>query len=212
MVRALPILAVGVLLAAAPEQHGQAGPIPVPRLKPSLDDLANFAQMPVTARAAMLQALADRLAARLALEPEDVDAWLRLGQARLSLDQRAAAVEAFEQAAALSPTSPSVLKAYAAALVGPPDPASGLRIMNPRALSVYRRISRLDPADPEPYWYVGLFALQIGDHAEAVRQWQVLLQMLDPADPDHAALQARLKDLAPSTPVLPQVETTLEAP
>lgn len=213
MMRMLPVLAAGALLTA-PEQSPQATPIPVPRPKPSLDELANFAQMPASARAAMLQALADRLAERLVQEPEDVDAWLRLGQARLSLDQEAAAVAAFERAVALSPGSPSVLKAYAEALLGEPDPATGMPRMSPQILSIYRRVSRLDPTDPEPYWYVGLFALQIGDRAEAARQWQTLLQMLDPADPTYAAVAARLERLTnrPAAVVDSPADPPLEAP
>lgn len=52
-------------------------------------------------RAAMIRGMVDRLAERLRDSPEDIEGWLRLGRARDVLNERPAAITAYEKALAL---------------------------------------------------------------------------------------------------------------
>ncbi len=54
-------------------------------------------------RAAMIRGMVDRLAERLRDAPEDIEGWLRLGRAREVLNERPAAITAYEKALTLLP-------------------------------------------------------------------------------------------------------------
>ncbi len=176
--------------------------VPLPRFKPSFEERANFAEMSVAARRAVLRAVAEGLSARLANDAEDVEAWLRLGQVRMSLGERAAAVEAYERAVALKPRSPSVLRAYASSLLGGDDPLTRAPRVSAAAAALYLRLAELAPADPEPHWYLGLAALQAGAPDRAALHWRRVLALLGPEDPGRALFEARLE----------QIEAELTAP
>jgi cytochrome c-type biogenesis protein CcmH len=197
MMRTLPLVAAGLLLIAAPDGPPGASAIPIPRLKPSIEELANFAEMPDTARRAMVEASATHLVERLAQGPDDVDGWLRLAQARTALGEHGQAILAFERAVALAPESPSVLRPYARALLGPAEAATGVPRVTAPALALYRRLARIAPDDPEPYWYLGLAAFQAGDVQATARWWQAVLDRLEPDHPDYAPVRARLQSLRP---------------
>jgi len=187
------LLALLAVVAAA--VAGAQGVAPVPRFKPSLEERANFALMSARARALMLRAVVEGLERELAEDPEDVEAWLRLGQARLALGRHEAAQGAFEQAVTLRPGSPSVLRTWASSLLGEPEPATGAPAVGADAAEVFRRLARLVPGDPEPHWYLGLAAVQAGAPREALGHWRTMLDLLDPEHPDYARIEARLEAL-----------------
>lgn len=187
------LVLVGVTLAAAPGVPDAAGPIPVPRFKPTLDELSNFAEMPADARSAMLRALALRLDARLEEKPDDVEGWLRLARTRAALGERAAALDAFDRALALAPTSPGILRAYAQTLV-----ASGrgeAPVVSADAVALFRRLAVLEPRDPEPHWYLGLAAEQSGDPERAETHWLRALALLRADSPEATRVMRRIEGL-----------------
>ncbi|MFQ6018161.1 MAG: c-type cytochrome biogenesis protein CcmI [Kiloniellaceae bacterium] len=68
---------------------------------PSAADIEAAARMSPEARAALIRAMVERLAARLEAQPEDFDGWLRLARAYSVLGEPAAAERALDRAARL---------------------------------------------------------------------------------------------------------------
>lgn len=65
---------------------------------PSADDVANAQDMSDEERQAFIQSMVQRLATRLEEEPNDLDGWMRLGNAYTVLGNNAQAITAFERA------------------------------------------------------------------------------------------------------------------
>ena len=70
--------------------------------KPTREDLAAASEMSVEDRAAFIRSMVDGLASRLAEDPDDLDGWLRLGNAYRVLGETDKARQAFETAEALA--------------------------------------------------------------------------------------------------------------
>ncbi len=66
-------------------------------------------------RRAMIDAMVERLAARLAAQPDDVDGWARLGRSYMVLKEPDKAREAYARAVKLRPDDPALKEALAAA-------------------------------------------------------------------------------------------------
>lgn len=67
---------------------------------PTADQLASASKLTPTQQDEMARGMVDRLAARLAANPQDADGWLRLMRARMVLNDRAGAVRALTTARA----------------------------------------------------------------------------------------------------------------
>jgi cytochrome c-type biogenesis protein CcmH len=84
-----------MLLKDLPEAHMAArNGLP----QPSAEDQAAMAELPPEERNAQIRGMVDRLAARLADDPSDVDGWLNLARSRTVLGEREAARMAYERA------------------------------------------------------------------------------------------------------------------
>ena len=81
--------------------------------------LAEVQDMTEEDREAAIRTMVDGLAARLEVEPEDLEGWLRLGQARAVLGEGAEARAAYERALALMPRDDPRRAQVAAALEAP---------------------------------------------------------------------------------------------
>jgi cytochrome c-type biogenesis protein CcmH len=162
---------------------------------PSAADMERFRQMSPEERDAAIRGMVADLEARLEESGGDAQGWARLGHVRQVLGEPAKARAAWEKAVALSPQDPQILKGYAASLLGPEDPQTMLPEVDDRAEEVYRRLASLRPDDPEPFWYLGIHALQRGAVAEARANWEKVLAKLDPTHPDYASIKARLDAL-----------------
>ncbi len=93
--------------AAAPAPAAEAVP------GPSAGDVAAAAQMSPDDRAAMIKAMVQRLADRLAHEPGDVDGWMRLGRAYAVLGEPQKSLDAYRHAAEADPKRADARAAYA---------------------------------------------------------------------------------------------------
>ncbi|SEI41555.1 cytochrome c-type biogenesis protein CcmH [Cribrihabitans marinus] len=87
------------LAAFAPMAGGAPGP--------TRDDVAAASEMSEDDRAAFIRSMVDRLADRLAEDPDDLDGWLRLGNAYGVLGEADKAREAYEAADELAADLPS---------------------------------------------------------------------------------------------------------
>ena len=185
--------------APAPQATARA-PAPAPPAGapgPTADDVAAAADMSEGERGEFIRSMVQRLADRLAEEPDDFDGWMRLGRAYGVLNDQAKAAEAFARAAALRPTDPAPLEQQAMALLreaqpGTPPPAA--------AIAVLERLSVLAPDNPRVLWYLGLADVQDGRIESAISRWQRLRAYMPPdseqrrsLDAGIARLQARLE-------------------
>jgi len=86
-------------LLAVLQQRETAPPVAAPRSGgPSAEDVRNAAGMTPSDRAAMVQAMVDRLASRLAQSPRDADGWIKLMRSRKVLGDTEAAEQTFRLA------------------------------------------------------------------------------------------------------------------
>jgi cytochrome c-type biogenesis protein CcmH len=161
-----------------------------------MEDTARAAGIPMPSaadRAAIVQAMVAKLAARLAKEPEDAAGWARLGRSYAVLGQGEAAADAYEKAAALKPAEPLLKLAAAEALMTglkPEDP------LPPRAMSLLREIEVTLPEEPAVLWYLGLAAARDRQVEQARDYWTRLSKLLPPDGEDAKMVRAALGALA----------------
>ena len=175
----------------------ELAPPAAPARGPGAGDVARAAEMSPEARAAMVRSMVDGLAARLEDEPGDLEGWLRLARARMVLGEPDAAFLAYERARALEPDDAEIVKAYADARLVPPAEPDGMPEVTEAAAALDAQAAALAPTDPEPHWYLGLHALQLGDRAQALEHWRKVLALLDPEHPDYDLLRGQLEAIAP---------------
>lgn len=162
---------------------------------PSEEEVAQAGAMAPEERQAFIRGMVDKLQARLDADGSDVEGWLRLAQSRLVLNEPERARAAFERGLALHPDDPSLLKGFAASLLGPARADTGLPEIGDRAAELYGKVASVTPDDPEPWWYLGVRALQEGRRDEARSSWGKVLTRLDPKRPEYAAIKQRLDQL-----------------
>lgn len=179
------------------QEVAKQGGVPVPKLAdgkppaapgPDAQAMAAAAQMPEGDRKAMIAAMVEKLAARLAATPSDLHGWLRLGRAYTVMDERAKAIDAYEHAAALQPNDPQIKLLIAQMLLtglSPSDP------FPPRAVALLREVQLLTPDEPAVLWYLGVEAVHTGHREDARRYWTQLLAKL-PAGGDAEMVKAAL--------------------
>jgi cytochrome c-type biogenesis protein CcmH len=125
----------------------------------------------------------------------DPEGWLRLAQSRLVLGEDDRARATFEKALSLHPNDPELVKGYAGTLVGPVRGDTGLPEIGDRAAELFTKAAGLRPDDPEPWYYLGIRALQDGRKDEARTAWQKVLAHLDPSQPAYRSIKSRLDGL-----------------
>jgi cytochrome c-type biogenesis protein CcmH len=127
------------------------------------------------AQMAQIHSMVAKLAEEMKSRPDDLEGWLRLGRSYAVLGQPDDAAAAFAQAERLKPDDPAVLLAEAQALM------AGHALTEPisdQAVALLRRVSAIDAGNPAAMWYLGLYAAQQGNFAEARENWQKLMAAL----------------------------------
>lgn len=92
---------------AGPLSGGNLLPPAAPAPGPTAEDVAAAGQMTAEDRQAMIRGMVDRLAARLADDPNDADGWVRLIRSRLVLGEPDRAAEALRDARAAFAADPA---------------------------------------------------------------------------------------------------------
>jgi len=182
---------LGVDLATALPEGGAAQPAP----GPTDQDVAAAGQMSPGDRTAMIRGMVDRLAERLAQEPDDHAGWLRLGKSYGVLGEKQKAAEAYGRAAALAPDDIETLLALAAASV---EASGGGAELPANVAALYRRILSLDPDNPQALWFSGVADAQAGDRIAAAKKWQALLARIPSDAPQYDEIKRRIEDLLKS--------------
>lgn len=158
---AIPVLA-GLLYwhLGTPQGIGAAK-----RATPSAEDLT----------VEQFQQMTEKLAARMASNPDDAQGWMMLGRAYKALQRFPEAVKALQEANKRKPGDAQVLVEYAEALAQVNGKLDG----EPRAL--LEQALKIAPDDPRALTMAGGAAFEAGDYATAVARWEHLSKLV-PAD------------------------------
>jgi cytochrome c-type biogenesis protein CcmH len=144
---------------------------------PTAADVEVAQSLPQDQRLAMIRSMVDRLASRLETTPDDFDGWQRLARSYRVLGEKRQAAAAAERAAALRPSSETLLEAARAvfAAEGAEDPRVKLP---PSFVTLLQRVLSLDPDEPDALWYLGLAQAQENDPKGASEYWRRLAASL----------------------------------
>ncbi|MCE2483723.1 MAG: c-type cytochrome biogenesis protein CcmI, partial [Alphaproteobacteria bacterium] len=173
-----------------------------------------FAERPEAAAATAVATLSEpveRLAARLADDPDDLEGWLLLGRSYLVLQRFGDAADALRQAAALSGGDPEILAMLGEAIVW----ASGGRVV-PEAVDIFARVLEMRPDDPAARYHLALGRAQAGAVREAYEMWRALAADTPADAPWRGDLEALIRQAAEVLGVegdaLPRAPAAAEAP
>lgn len=150
----------------------------------AVDSATGVAPTPNANVPPMVLAMVGKLEDRLRANPNDADGWSRLGRSYLVLERRADALTAYRKAFDLAPGNPQVLAEYAWLVFSAhPDDTSGL------AHDLYVQLNKLDPANPDALWFLGLARYRDRDVKGALDYWQRLARLLPKESPEAAELE-----------------------
>jgi len=166
-------------------------PPPVSAPGPSAEDMARAATMSPAERSAFIDSMVAGLAARLKDHPEDVDGWLRLGNAYDKLGKPEDALAAWREAAMRAPDRLDAQTAFAAAAAAKAEQGP----LPAEFEATVARIQKLAPDNPLALYCTGLIAVAHGDKAAARSAWQKLLPLMPTGSPQRQQLEARIAAL-----------------
>lgn len=118
------------------------------------------------------------LAARLERQPDDLGGWKMLGRSYMTLNDFAAAADAFERAVELE----SAQNAQTLVDLGVALAQQGGQRLSPRTVSVFENAIALEPNHPEALFWSGIGAFNRGDSALAADRWERLLATNPPPE------------------------------
>jgi cytochrome c-type biogenesis protein CcmH len=136
-----------------------------------------------------LNALVDRLAAKMRENPEDAEGWKLLGRSYSALGKLPEALQAYAQAVQRKPRDPDLLADMADVLASTrPERLQG----EPEKLVL--RALEIDPQNLKALALAGTAAFDRKDFNGAVRYWQRMLPLVDPASEDARTIQASIAE------------------
>lgn len=127
--------------------------------------------------AAQMNAMVDRLAARLQASPQDAEGWAMLGRSYIVLSRQSEALKAYARALNLNPKDADLLADYADALA---TSRGGNLAGEP--MQLVERALKAEPHHPKALALAGTHAYKRGDYKAAVRYWQQLADFGKPDD------------------------------
>ena len=131
-----------------------------------------------------IQAMSEKLAARMKDTPDDVEGWRMLGRTQMALEQPAQAAQAYQRVVQLRPKDAGALADYADALA-----VRNGRELKGEPTQLIEQALKLDPAHMKALILAGTAAFNRGDFAKAVAYWDRAGQVGPPDNP--MAQQAR---------------------
>lgn len=188
-------IALAPLREAAREEMAQIAPqgaTGAPSRGPSRADIEAAQQMSPEERAAFVQGMVERLAARLKEQPQDEEGWQQLARAYGVQGETEKALAVYEEALAHFPDSVPLLTGYAMALFPPGTPEAE---MPDSFMAVMRRLQALDENNPQALFFLGNEAARKGDTATARRLWMQLREMAPADSPLRAQIDRRIEAL-----------------
>ena len=167
---------------AAPPDQTQRGP--------TAEDVAAAEEMTPEDRAEMIRGMVDRLAGRMAENPDDFQGWLRLANAYMVLQEPAKAADALDGALKLQPGNVGLLIQYAEVRI-----AAKKGEIDEVALKALNRANDRQSGNPQVLWRLGQAAAASGDKEAARAMWNEIMPKLLTADPLKAEVQKALDSL-----------------
>jgi cytochrome c-type biogenesis protein CcmH len=156
---AVPLLALGIYLVAG-----------TPRA---------LSPQPAMPDDAQIEAMVNRLAAKLRENPEDVEGWKLLGRSYTVLGRFDQAVAAYAKAAERAPRDPELLADFADALAM----VHGQRLAGEPERLVQRALE-IDPSNLKALALAGTAAYERRDYAKAAELWSRMLPLVPPGSED----------------------------
>ncbi|SDW37024.1 c-type cytochrome biogenesis protein CcmI [Thiocapsa roseopersicina] len=136
-----------------------------------------------------LEVLVERLAERLAEDPNNVDGWLMIGRTYFTMRRPEQALEAVSRAYALAPERPDVMLAYAEALA-----ANSNNSLEGEPAALIEQVLKADPDNVSARWLSGMLYYQRGQFTAAATAWQRILDEMDPASEDAADMREMITE------------------
>ncbi len=148
-----------------------------------------------------VEAMVDKLVARLEKEPDNAEGWVILARTYYSMNRYPEATKAFDRAVALVPDSADLLADYADAL----GAAQGNTLAG-KPMELVERALKIDPTHWKALALAGTAAFDRKDYKTAVELWERLKKTVPPTSPiagsiDNSIAEARaLGGMKPATP------------
>ena len=156
-----------------------------PQKEPAVDPTANSSQP------SDLNRLADKLAKKLAAEPDNIGGWMLLGRTYMTLDRWQDAAGAYARAHTLFPDGPNVAASYAEALY-----MASNRSFNPQSKALLQASLKANPRDAKSLFYWGLAQATDNQHEDALQTWTDLRAISQPDAPWIPSLIRRMTESA----------------
>jgi cytochrome c-type biogenesis protein CcmH len=145
------------------------------------------------ANARQLEAMLERLAARLRERPDDAEGWKLLGRSQSVLGRHDEAAAAYARAAVLQPRDAQVLADLADALAMSRGQRGEMTLQGEPEKLVLRALE-LDAQNLKALALAGTAAFERKDFAAAVRYWQRMLPLVAPGSEDARSIQASIEE------------------
>ncbi len=136
-----------------------------------------------------LEGMVQKLADRLAKNPDDVQGWRMLGRSYSVMGRFAEAATALSKAAAQAPRDPQLLADLADALAM----ARG-QSMNGEPEELVLRALQIDPNNLKALALAGTAAFDRKDYASAARHWERMLPLVEAGSEDARTIQANVDE------------------
>jgi len=159
---------------------------------PEAVDLKNNASAHIgtstTQQAASIEAMAEKLRARLQAQPDDVNGWLMLARTYQAMGRDQQSVDILATVYQQTKDNPDVLVQYAYALIR----TNGGRFEGQPAIMVAKALAQ-QPLHRSGLWLAGMAEAQNGQYTEALAHWQKLEPLLAEAPKDLQRLQGLMQ-------------------
>lgn len=139
--------------------------------------------------AQQVEAMIDRLAAKLRENPDDIDGWKLLGRSYAALSRFDQAAEAFAKATARAPRDPDLLADFADVLAM----ARGQKLDGEPEKLILRALE-LDPNHLKSLALAGTAAYDRKEYAKAADYWQRMLPLVQPGSEDARVIQQNVSE------------------
>ena len=136
-----------------------------------------------------IEAMVERLAARLKEQPDDAEGWKMLGRSYGVLGRYREAVDAFARAASRTPRDADLLVDLADALAM----ANGERLDGEPEALIGRALA-IEPNNLKALALAGTAAFQRGDYAGAAARWERMLPLVPPESEDARVIRGNVAE------------------
>jgi cytochrome c-type biogenesis protein CcmH len=177
------------------QQMAEAPPAAPAAPGPTAEQMQAAQEMSSEDRQAMIQGMVQRLADRLAEEPDDYEGWMRLARAYGVMGDQDGAIDAYANAARLRPDDVQTRLMYAGALL---DASEGGPLPE-RAVEEFRAVAQLDPDNPDALWFLGRADAEAGRNDAALEKWRRLLATQQPGSDAYRSIEAQIQALEQQT-------------